>query len=448
MSVLVLTAALLAAAPAHAQNADDDAATEVTYALPDLDIVVRVPLEDPTQVWRPPSWALVSESSLALQPDGQQIIAMFEQVQREFQPRLDPEISIPRGPTMGDEFIDDVYAGPELGEVTWGEFELVRSPNLGEYLRGTAVVDLPDREDENGRLVVSFYPVRGGLNATVIVGVAEPEAIIAADDTLASMTAFFAGPVPTKDLPTGHVVDGAGYELDLPADWRALTERERTAIKGEPVGGNSGYGGALAHQWYFDPASPGGHEGFGCVAYSADTMEIVSPDKAPRLGNNYRLAASLILRGGSYKVDGGKPIRGRPADLLDSRHVVVDPTVEGDLQTIKIGDREAYLWSTTGKRISASGEEEAVTVGTFYTAYDDVNLHCQAVANGEHPDLLSTFQDTMRTLRVTDGAQHPLELGLMARYKQWWPYKNAALQLYWLPIPIILFAAWLANRGD
>lgn len=448
MILLALTAALVSTAPVLAQPAAAEEPAVVDYALPDLDIVVRVPLDDPSHAWQPPPWALVTESSLALQPAGEQIVAMFEEVQREYQPRFDDDDVGILGPVLARQFIDDVYAGPELGAITWGDPQLVEHPILGRYLRVTAEVELPEREDVGGLLAISLYPVRAGLNATVVVGVTDPERLIAAEQELAGMIRFINPPVAEEDMPTGHVVDPAGYELDLPDGFRALTERERTALRGEPVGGNSGYGGALSYQWYFDPSSVGGHHGFGCAAYSADTLEIVDPAKAPRLADNYRLAASLILKGGTYRIDGGKPIRGRPADLLDTRTLVVDPTVPGDLRTIQLADRPAYLWRTEGKRVAASGDEEEVVVSTFYTAYSDVNLHCQAAAPPTDTRLMDEFASSMATVTITDGAAHPLELGLMARYKQWWPYSHPLLQLYWVPVPVILFAAWLANRED
>ena len=92
-----------------------------------------------------------------------------------------------------------------------------------------------------------------------------------------------------------------------------------------------------------------------------------------------------------------------------------------------------------------------MAVATFYTAWSDVNLHCQAsvpAGQSEQADLRTLFEQAVVTVRVSDGAAHPMHMSLMARYKRWWPYTNPLLQLFWLPIPIVLFAAWLANRGD
>lgn len=449
MHLTGLLLALLAGSAQAQDGADEASPTEATFPVPDLDVVVRVPIgDDPETGWVPPTWALSSESSLALEKKGTQLIAMIEEVHREFQPTFgDQDIDL-IGRTLTDGFLDNTYAGPELGEITWDAFQLVPSGFLGRHIRGTALIELPDREEETGRLVIDLYPVRAGLNASIVVGVATPEEALAAADELASYTAFYDGPVAEADLPYGHHVEDAGYELDLPEGFRALTERERLTLNGEPVGGNSGFGGALAYQTFLDPSSLGGWSSFGCVAYSADTLEIVAPAKAPGLADNYRLMAAIMMKGGSYKVDGGKPVRGRSADLLDGRSIVVDPAVAGALTTVDLGDRDAYLWRTQGVRTSSTEADEPVEVMSFYTAWSDVNLHCQAAAPADRVALLDSFETSVRSARVTDGELHPLELGLMARYKRWWPYTNPLAQLYWLPIPIVLFAAWLANRGD
>jgi|GEM_PF-2100531 len=447
MSGLIALALLL---PAHAAPTEEDAppATEAAYAMPDLDMVVRIPVGDPDSAWLPPSWALSSDSSLALEKQGQQLIAMYEELSREFQPTFRAETAPEVGQALAMRFLSSTYAGPELGQINWDGFALIDSPTLGQIIEGKGAIELPGREDETGRIIVDLVPVRAGVDAIALVGVATPEEADAALAQLTAMTAFYDGPLAWDQLPIGHVVEDAGYEIDLPEGFRALTERERLALNGEPVGGNSGFGGALAYQTFLDPSTLDGWRSFACVAFSADTLEVVDPDKAPRLGANYRLASQVMLKGGSYKVSGGKDIRGRSADLLDARNVQVDPTDAGTLHTIDLGDRDGYLWRGTGDKSSTGGETQAVQIATFYTAWDDVNLQCQAVAPGDKAELLDQFEASMRTLRVTDGIQHPLTLGLMARYKRWWPYSNPLAQLYWLPIPIVLFAAWLANRGD
>ena len=455
----ILLSCLLAAPVAAQEPGDQAAATEVAYPLPDVDVVVRVPIGPDGPGWAMPPWANVSDASLALEKKGTQLVAMVEEVQSRYQPAF---AAAPAGAAAGgaaaepdpvaravaDSFLVDTYAGPRLGTVTWESFQEVQSPTLGAILRGTAQVELPDRPDQVGRLVLDLVPRRAGLDAFVVVGVATPEEALAAADELGAMASFYDGPVPQADLPFGHVVESAGYELDLPDGFRALTERERMALNGEPVGGNSGFGGALAYQTFLDPRSQSGQAAFGCVAYSADTLEIVQPDKAPKLAGNYRTMARVMLKGGSYAVDGGKPIRGRAADMLGAGTVIVAPEAEGQLSTVELGDRAGYLWRVEGTRTVTGDEPEPVQVATFYTAWSDVNLHCQATAAADQVALIDSFEQAVRSLRVTDGAEHPLELGLMARYKRWWPYTNPLSQLYWLPIPIVLFAAWLANRGD
>ncbi|MCK6507516.1 hypothetical protein L6R53_29810 [Myxococcota bacterium] len=456
MSLPTLLLSCLLAAPAVAQDPGEEAAaTEVTYPLPDIDMVVRVPIGPQGPAWAMPAWANQSDASLALEKKGTQLVAMVEEVQSRYQPAFaTPAAGAPTAGTdpvaqaVADAFLTETYAGPRLGVVTWESFQAVQSPTLGAIVRGTASVELPDRPDETGRLVVDLVPRRAGLDAVVVVGVATPEEALATADELEAMASFYDGPVAQAELPFGHVREDAGYELDLPQGFRSLTERERMALNGEPVGGNSGFGGALAFQTFLDPQSPGGQAAFGCVAYSADTLEIVEPEKAPRLAENYRTMARVMLKGGSYAVDGGKPIRGRSADMLGAGTVVVAPEAAGQLATVELGDRAGYLWRVEGTRTVTGSDPVPVQVATFYTAWSDVNLHCQAAAPADQVALLDQFEQSVRSLRVTDGAAHPLELGLMARYKRWWPYTHPLSQLYWLPIPIVLFAAWLANRGD
>lgn len=425
---------------------------EKLYALPDLDLAFRVPIvavgrAPAAPTWLPPAWAVEGTASLALEKPGTQLLVMAEEVPLAFQPRFTAETAETAGAYLAERFLKGTYAGPTLGTTTWLPFQVVDSPTLGTVLRGTASVQLPEALDVTGHLVVDFVPVRGGLSAVLAVGVADQPTTTAALEELQATASFFDGPVKEQDLPTGQQADRAGYSFTVPDGFRAFTERERLALNGEPVGGNSGYGGALAHQTWLDPSDPTGTTSFGCVAYSGTTLEIVPPERSERLAENFRLMSSLALRNGSYTVDKSKPIRARSADLLSGRAIRVDPKVPGTLETWDIGDRLAYHWVTTGTQSSAEGADREVAVHTFYTAWSDVNLHCQAAAEPGAP-LLVRFDEAMRSLRVDGGAEHPLKLSLMSEYKNWWPYAHPLFQLYWLPFPIVIFAAWLAGRGD
>lgn len=437
-------------APAGEPTAEQ---TEKQHPLPDLDLLFRVPLVQEGRApaypaWAPPSWAVTSSASLALEKAGTQLLAMAEEVPLAWQPRFTPESAATAGPLLAERFLASTYAGPTLGTTTWLGFEVVESPTLGTVLRGTATVELPEALDVTGHLVLDFVPVRAGLSAVFVLGVADLETTLAALNELEGYAVHFDGPVKEADLPTGHHAERAGYSFTVPQGFRAFTERERLALNGEPVGGNSGFGGALAHQTWLDPSDPTGATSFGCVAYSGQTLEIVPPERSKRLADNFRLMSSLALRNGSYTIDGGKPIRGRSADLLSGRIIQVDPTQQGALQSLEIGDRLAYHWVTRGTQTVAGGGDRQVEVHTFYTAWSDVNLHCQAAAADAGSPLLTAFDEAMRGLRVDNGAEHPLKLSLMSEYKIWWPYSSPLLQLYWLPIPIVMFAAWLAGRGD
>lgn len=455
MLTLALLLSLAHAAPkaGPAPTAAPAEALEKQYPLRDLDLHLRVPLEPQKRgpalaTWEPPPWAQSSPISLALEKRGSQILAMAEEVPMAFQPSFHPDAAATAGPWLAARFLESTYTGPKLGTVQWQGFQVVEGGPLGKRLRGTASVELPDRTDTSGTLVLDFIARRGGLVAMLTLGVEDPALVAAALDELEGYAAYYDGPVAEADLPTGRQVERAGYSFDLPAGFRALTERERLALNGEPVGGNSGYGGALAHQTWLDPTDPTGARSFGCVAWSGATLEVVPPGRAPRLAENYRKMASLVLRNGAYTVDGGKPIRGRSADLLSGRLIQVDPKVEGELRTLPVNDRLAYHWVTTGTQSARAGGSRTVSVHTFYTAWSDVNLHCQASAEQAGDTLLAAFDQAMGSLRIDEADKHPMKLSLMSQYRIWWPHENPLFQLYWLPVPIILFAAWLASRGD
>jgi hypothetical protein len=50
------------------------------------------------------------------------------------------------------------------------------------------------------------------------------------------------------------------------------------------------------------------------------------------------------------------------------------------------------------------------------------------------------FENAVRTIAITDSAEHPMVLSFMSSYRRWWPYAHPALQLYWLVLPLFLLA--------
>ena len=84
----------------------------------------------------------------------------------------------------------------------------------------------------------------------------------------------------------------------------------------------------------------------------------------------------------------------------------------------------------------------------FYTAWDDVGLLCRAIAPTDETAVLGTFESMVRQIEILDSDLHPMPLSMKARYIRWWPTAHPLLQLYWIPIPLLLMAGWLVLRDD
>ena len=83
----------------------------------------------------------------------------------------------------------------------------------------------------------------------------------------------------------------------------------------------------------------------------------------------------------------------------------------------------------------------------LYTAYADVPLTCLAIA--KEGESLESFEKAVRGLTIAldeNGEPYPMPLSLQARYTRWWPTGNPFLQLYWLPVPLMLIAGYLVLK--
>ena len=63
-------------------------------------------------------------------------------------------------------------------------------------------------------------------------------------------------------------------------------------------------------------------------------------------------------------------------------------------------------------------------------------------------ELPCPFQDAGRQIEILDSELHPMPLSMKARYVRWWPTAHPLLQLYWIPIPLLLMAGWLVLPDD
>ncbi len=252
-----------------------------------------------------------------------------------------------------------------------------------------------------------------------------------------------------EELPFGEYVSEGGYSLTLPDGWRGLTAREMSIISTSRIS-EGPYEGYRALQVFLDPSDLDGQRKFTCGIYSTGSrpVEVLDPAKSDQHAKNYRTQARVMLKGGSFKITSGGTGETVKSEIGVMAPVEITPDATGRLETIPLGDRDAYLWHVNGMQ---SGDQ--VEVITWYTAYDNLGLSCFAVASPDQQEILTVFEQAAQTLAVTDPASHPMVLSFMSSYRRWWPYAHPALQLYWLIVPLFLLALvpmgrdWWESRG-
>ncbi|MCB9763364.1 MAG: hypothetical protein H6739_26595 [Alphaproteobacteria bacterium] len=320
-------------------------------------------------------------------------------------------------------------------QITPGEPFTTQHETLGDMLVLTA--DVHDSWMEMDRWSrVAVFAIEGN---GVVVTATSSESAERAEEVLTTalgMVQVTNPPVPPAELPYGKVTADAGYTVDVPPGWRALTQDETRRVSSTRVGGEGPYSGSLANFYVVDTRSLG-RSVFNCKAEAVGTLEVIDPAKSPESVENFRTFARVHLRGGRYRL-----VNGTEETFIDIlTDVPVQPEAESDVQFVHLRDRDAYLW-----RVGGTVYQEPAKASMFYTTYADVGLVCVAVVEPEEEAMLTTFDQAMRGLTIVDGEQHPQPLSIRALYVRWWPTTNPALQLYWLPLPLFLIAGYLVLK--
>lgn len=332
---------------------------------------------------------------------------------------------------------------PESDEnftVTPGEVTLTQHPSLGPTARVKA--EGFDTFMEAPRWVeVAVFSIAG---ATVEVSALSSEsaerATLALDEVLGMMRVKEPA-LPLDQLRMGTVEADAGYRLTLPPGLRALTLEEERKLDSTRISGEGPFSGRLARTTIVDTRHLA-RTVFSCVANSGANPEVLHPEKSPVAVQNFKAMASVLLKGGRFRFVNGT--QESMFEMLPS--APVHPDGDGEVQFLQLRDRDAYLWTVPGTVF-----QDPVHAALFYTAYDDVGLHCGLAAPKDRPEWVGTFESIVKGLEVIDSAQHPMPMSLKARYIRWWrwsPYTDPLLQLYWLPIPLFLIAGWLVLKDD
>jgi hypothetical protein len=440
--------ALLELAPTWLTPPDPDAEVEpqvedpdappprfTVVPVPGLEVEVNIP-DAPDGVLQPWGWTVgdatmdtrlgmrnsarytnVVFTGTTYQPD---IASLSDEVVRQILPLEDEDYEITVGSVQRFDLAElDLEGAPELGDVlvvnahiwdTWLERDLWSQSVL--------------------------FAVEG---AAVLVRTESTESLETADEVLGGvvmgMVQVLEPALPVEELPFGKLETEAGYTIELPPGWRALTDKESPYTSRIP--GDGPFAGGLSHLVVVDPAQLA-KQIFECSADQGTPLEILSPEKSELAAGNFKTVAEIGLKGGKYMLaaNGEEHF----IDVDTSLPFYVDKPEE--LRFVGLGpERDGYLW-----RVGGQAFEEPLKASVFYTAYSDIGLMCTAIATPEDEALLGTFDATVE--KVTISAEHPMPLSLRAQYKRWWPWSNPLLQLYWVPVPFIFLAGWLVTKDD
>lgn len=433
--------AVLEAVPAWSLPPDPEAEVEAedpeakprytAVPVPGLELEVNVP-DAPDGVLQPWGWTVndatmdtrlgmrnserytnVVFSGTSYQPD---IEALGEDVVEQILPLDDEDYEITVGPVQRLD-LTEVEGVPSLGPVivvnahiwdTWLERDLW-SQTVLFAIDGAAVLVRTESTD-------SMETASEVLGSVVVdmVNVLEP-----------AKTA--------EELPFGRIETEAGYVIELPTGWRALTDGESPYTNRIP--GDGPFAGGLSHLVVVDPAYLN-KPIFECKAEQGTPLEILSPDKSADAAGNFRTVAEVTLKGGKYRLEANGEEHFIDADSTLPFYV----EQAQDVRFLELSpEREGYLLRASGQAF-----EEPLEASVFYTAYADIGLLCTSIVEPDDEALLGTFEATVEKIDID--AAHAMPLSLRAQYKRWWPWSNPLLQLYWVPIPFIFLAGWLVTR--
>jgi len=326
-----------------------------------------------------------------------------------------------------------IESDDEDTKITPGEIEAVDHPDLGEML--VIPLEIHDsfmEQDFWGLKIV--LPVEGhGIVMTIVTSKEEPEHLEEVQAEVFGMLKVDKKPLSESELPYGTISTDAGYTVELPGGWRALTEDEARRRSNARIAGEGDFSGKLADLFVIDTAHLG-ELVFNCVTASDGTLEVIDPDRYKQAADNFLTLAEVSMRGGSYRFQDGT--EERFIDVMTE--TPVEPEGKSELQFLNLPSRDAYLWTTAGSLYG-----DPVSASLFDTGYDNVSLSCYTVADDGEDGRLGSFEKVMRGLKVVNGELYPMHYSLKARYIRWWPTSNPFLQLYWLPIPMFLVGSWL-----
>ncbi|MEE2751150.1 MAG: hypothetical protein VX519_06955 [Myxococcota bacterium] len=431
MLIFTLTAVL---SSGFAQSSAEEPAVEIVtkdVKVPGVDLIARIPQppEDEPPVWTHSLGDATSEVKLGLRrPDAFTDLRIQTSA---YQPDLD------RISSAMFLWLEQQDESDESTKYTIGESRLEEHERLGSVLMIPFQVRDEHLEQDFWDQVALFAVEGAGVILTAVSSDSAERSESVLREAL-DMLHPTLSPLTPEELPTGRVEMPAGYSLDLPSGWRGLTEKETRERSTLRIAGDGPFSGQFARFFAVDPSELE-KVVFECTASASPALYILDPAKSPRSALNFQEYATVQLKGGRYRIQSGS--QERFVDVVAERPL--QPTSTSDVRYIDLGDRHAYLWRVEGTLFDVPME-----ASVFYTAWDDVSLFCSSMVEPVESPVLGTFESIVSKLEVQDGELHPMPLSVKARYIQWWPTPNPFLQLYWLPIPLLMMAGWLVLKDD
>ncbi|MCP4810295.1 MAG: hypothetical protein GY913_23775 [Proteobacteria bacterium] len=401
---------------------------ETLIAVPGVELEVRVPAPPDETGVQPWQWTINDTTmDTRLGMANREAYTYLRFGATDYQPDLTK---------LGDEIIEQLLPmDDEELEISPGELQRFEHEALGDVIVLNAHIwDSWMERDLWSQTIV--FNVEG---SAIMLTSQSSDTLVQADVILGEvidMLSVVEPPIAEDDLPYGVLDTPAGYTIELPMGWRALTEDE--APDSTRIAGDGPFAGNLSQIFVVDPASLS-KPVFECVANAGSPLEVLAPAKSTEAIENFKTAMRVQLKGGKYRLESA----GDEIFIDADTSIPLYTTTEGEVEFLPLGERDAYRW-----RVEGTVFEEPVAASVFYTAYSDIGLVCTSVVEQGDEALLGTFDSSVDKLRITDDAAHVMPLSLASKYKRWWPMSNPLLQLYWLPVPLFLIAGWLVVRDD
>ena len=319
--------------------------------------------------------------------------------------------------------VPGVETGPE-------EITLIRQPDLGSTLLVSTTGETPSLEIE---LLSALFPVGSGVGLVRVAAQSQEIAEDALDEIAAAMIVT-APALSEEALSFGAHTSVHGYTLELPPSFRALTAVEAERIGSGMAEHRSKEDHILSVASFLDPSDLSAERSFMCRT-TRGALEVVDPAKDPSYMHRVQEHLRGALRDGAYTVDDRLRTPWSPYPRAQEP-IHISPADPGSLASIDLGDREGYLWRVPAIRGATDG-----AILALYTSWDNIGLDCVFFTGTPDDPLLEPIAQAFRSVRVTDGAGHPMRLSVRAQYIQLWPWTHPLLQIWWFGLGLLGMAA-------